>query len=159
MISVLVVDDHSFVRAQVAGLLTNAGGIEVVGECADGAEVVGMAARVQPDVVLMDVRMPGTSGPDATRDLLASRPASRVVMLTGSASARVVAESAQAGAVGFLVKGDDPNRLIAAVRTVAAGGTAWPTGIEKGRTVRRVHYSSVRAGTDGASGVGQRNCR
>ena len=67
-----------------------------------------MAALVRPDVVLMDVRMPVTSGPDATRDLLASQPASRVVMLTGSVSASVVAESAQAGAVGFLVKGDDP---------------------------------------------------
>jgi DNA-binding NarL/FixJ family response regulator len=127
VISVLIVDDHSFIRSQVTGLLHSADGIEVVGECADGAEVVSMAARVHPDVVLMDVRMPVTSGPDATRDLLASRPASRVVMLTGSVSASVVAESAQAGAVGFLVKGDDPNRLIEAVRTVAAGGTAWPT--------------------------------
>src|SRR6476646_3796993 len=86
-----------------------------------------MAARVQPDVVLMDVRRPVVSGPTATRDLLASQPASRVVMLTGSVSASVVAESARAGAVGFLVKGDDPDRLIDAVRTVAAGGTAWPT--------------------------------
>ena len=77
----------------------------------------------------MDVRMPLVSGPTATRDLLAIRPASRVVMLTGSVSASVVAESAEAGAVGFLVKGDDPSRLIDAVRTVAAGGTAWPTGL------------------------------
>ena len=130
VISVLVVDDHSFVRAQVKSVLLAADGIEVVGECADGAEVVSMAAQVQPDVVLMDVRMPVTSGPTATRDLLASRPASRVVMLTGSMSARVVDESAKAGAVGFLVKGDDPNRLIDAVRTVAAGGTAWPSGLD-----------------------------
>jgi DNA-binding NarL/FixJ family response regulator len=127
MISVLVVDDHSFIRAQVTGLLHGADGIEVVGECSDGAEVVSLAALVQPDVVLMDVRMPIVSGPTATRDLLASQPASRVVMLTASVSASVVEESAQAGAVGFLVKGDDPSRLIEAVRTVAAGGTAWPT--------------------------------
>ena len=129
MISVLVVDDHSFIRAQVTGVLHGADGIEVVGECADGAEVVHMAALVRPDVVLMDVRMPVVSGPTATRDLLASRPASRVVMLTGSVSASVVAQSAEAGAVGFLVKGDDPSRLIDAVRTVAAGGTAWPAGL------------------------------
>ena len=125
MISVLVVDDHSFVRAQVTGVLHGADGIEVVGECADGAEVVSMAALVRPDVVLMDVRMPVVSGPTATRELLASQPSSRVVMLTGSVSASVVEESAKAGAVGFLVKGDDPSRLIEAVRTVAAGGTAW----------------------------------
>jgi chemotaxis response regulator CheB len=98
MISVLVVDDHSFVRAQVTGVLHGADGIEVVGECADGAEVVNMAALVRPamvrpamvrpdvvrpDVVLMDLRMPIVSGPTATRDLLAGQPASRVVMLTG----------------------------------------------------------------------------
>ena len=64
VISVLVVDDHSFVRAQVTGVLHGADGIEVVGECADGAEVVSMAALVRPDVVLMDVRMPVVSGPD-----------------------------------------------------------------------------------------------
>ena len=136
MISVLVVDDHSFIRSQVSGVLRNAGGIEVVGECCDGAEVVGVAARVRPDVVLMDVRMPVTSGPAATRDLLASQPASRVVMLTGSVSPSVIEESARAGAVGFLVKGDDPNRLIDAVRTVAAGGTAWPTNDTNGRLPR-----------------------
>jgi DNA-binding NarL/FixJ family response regulator len=142
MISVLVVDDHSFVRAQVAGVLESAGGIKVVGECADGAEVVGVAALVQPDVVLMDVRMPVTSGPDATRDLLASRPTSKVVMLTGSVSAQVVEESAKAGAVGFLVKGDDPHRLIDAVRAVAAGGTAWPK--EGGNSTRSAGYNRRR---------------
>ncbi len=129
MISVLVVDDHSFVRAQVTRVLHGADGIEVVGECADGAEVVSMAALVRPDVVLMDVRMPVVSGPTATRDLLASQPSSRVVMLTGSVSASVVEESARAGAVGFLVKGEYPSRLIDAVRTVAAGGTAWPASL------------------------------
>ena len=126
MIGVLVVDDHSFVRAQVIGVLNRAEGIEVVGECADGSEVVEMAGLLRPDVVLMDVRMPVISGTRATRDLLATRPASRVVMLTGSATSRVVEESQRAGAVGFLLKGESASQLVDAVRTAAAGGTVWP---------------------------------
>ncbi len=127
MISVLVVDDHPFVRAQVKGVLGRADGIEVVGECADGADVAGLAATVDPDVVLMDVRMPVTSGTAATRLLMADRPGSRVLMLTGSMTSKIVAESESAGAKGFLLKGGDPDVLISAVRTVAAGGTAWPS--------------------------------
>jgi DNA-binding NarL/FixJ family response regulator len=126
VISVLLVDDHSFVRAQVRGLLGTADGIEVVGECADGTDVLRVAESVRPDVVLMDLQMPVMSGTTATRDLMATHPTSRVVMLTGSMSPRIVEESADAGAVGFLLKGCDPNLLINAVRTVAAGGTVWP---------------------------------
>ena len=110
MISVLVVDDHSFIRSQVRGVLHGADGIEVVGECADGAEVVSMAALVRPDVVLMDVRMPITSGPAATRDLLASRPASRFLIL--SALARLM----------LIVTGDSPAGDGGRRDEVAAGG-------------------------------------
>src|SRR4051794_5688486 len=74
MISVLLVDDHPFVREQIKGLLCGTAGIEVVGECADGCEVVDVAAAVRPDVVLVDVQMPVMSGTAATRDLVAAQP-------------------------------------------------------------------------------------
>lgn len=126
MIKVLIVDDHRFVRVGLAAILGSAGDLVVVGECEDGADVPDAIADVQPDVVLMDVQMPRTNGPEATRILLAQQPSVRVLMLTGAADPAVVKDSAAAGAVGFLVKGGAPQDLIAAVRTVAAGGTVWP---------------------------------
>ncbi len=133
MIRVLIVDDHALVRAGVSGVLTRATGIEVVGGCGDGSQVVSVAASVRPDVVLMDMRMPVKSGPDATRDLLAEQPAIRVVMLSASLTGRALAEAAQVGAVGYLVKGGDPTILVDAVRAVAAGRTAWPTECQPSR--------------------------
>jgi DNA-binding NarL/FixJ family response regulator len=126
MIRVMVVDDHSFVRAGLTEMLDAADGIQVVGECTDGAEVLERASAVRPDVVLMDQQMPVKCGTAATRDLLAVRPQSRVLMVTGSMSGRVLQEAAQAGAFGFILKGCDPRLLIEAVRTVASGATAWP---------------------------------
>jgi DNA-binding NarL/FixJ family response regulator len=126
LIRVLIVDDHPFVRAQIRRVMSEADGIVVVGECTDGDEVPSMAALLRPDVVLMDVRMPKTSGTVATVQLLAMQPLTRVMMLTGSPSPRSMAEAAQAGAVGFLTKDCGTSRLISAVRTVADGGTAWP---------------------------------
>ena len=126
MIRVLIVDDHEFVRAMVAEVLADAEEIRVVGEAADGSEVLDAVEAARPDVVLMDVRMPMKSGViAATRDLLARQPAIRVLMLTGSAGLSVSAESRRAGAVGLLVKGCDHAVLVRAVRTVAAGGSAW----------------------------------
>ena len=125
MIRVLIVDDHEFVRAMVARVLADAEGIRVVGEAADGSEVLDAVEATRPDVVLMDVRMPMKSGIDATRDLLARQPAIRVLMLTSSAGLSVSAESKRAGAVGLLVKGCDHAVLVRAVRAVAAGGSAW----------------------------------
>ncbi len=110
----------------MVGLLNAAAGIEVVAECADGSEVLAVAAAAEPDVVMMDMRMPLTSGADATRKLLSQLPAVRVLMLTGSITSGGLLEAAQAGAVGYLIKGGDGNALITAVRRVAAGGTAWP---------------------------------
>jgi DNA-binding NarL/FixJ family response regulator len=126
VIRVLVVDDHDFVRAMVSQALSAAGGIEVVGECPDGTGVLPAAAVLNPDVVLMDVQMPGRSGIDATRDLIAVNPSVRVLMLTGSANHRGLQQSVDAGACGYLAKSGDPQPLIDAVREVAAGGTVWP---------------------------------
>jgi DNA-binding NarL/FixJ family response regulator len=127
-IRVVVADDHPFIRAGVAALLSTADGIEVVGQCADGAEAVEVSAAARPDVVLLDVDMPVLSGFDATRQLLQAQPDLRVVMLSVSILTHGGPEGAErAGAVGYLIKGD-PRRVIEAVRTVAAGGTVWPAG-------------------------------
>ncbi len=122
----LIVDDHEFFRKIVASILGDADGIVVVGECADGAEVPNKVDATLPDVVLMDVTMPIVQGPDATRALLIDHPEVRVLMLSASLDPRAVGESAQAGAAGFLFKDGDAAVLVGAVRTVAAGGTAWP---------------------------------
>ncbi len=126
MIRVLIVDDHAFVRAQINRVMSEAGGIVVVGECTDGDEVSTAAAALEPDVVLMDMRMPKTSGTVATAQLMAQRSSSRVMMLTGSPNSATIAAAALAGAVGFLPKDCGASRLVSAVRTIAAGGTAWP---------------------------------
>lgn len=126
MIRVLVVDDHDFVRAMVSQALSAARGIEVIGECQDGADVVSAAASLHPDIVLMDVQMPRMSGIEATRDLTAACPLVRVLMLTGAVTTRFVMESAGAGASGYLVKSGDPKVLVSAVRMVFSGGSIWP---------------------------------
>jgi DNA-binding NarL/FixJ family response regulator len=126
MIRILVVDDHKFVRSGVCGVLREADDFAVVGECSEGAELIPTVLHTQPDVVLMDVRMPSRSGFDATRDLLTEVSTVRVIMLTGCMSGPWLSEAAQVGAVGYLLKGDEPPTLLAAIRTVAAGGTAWP---------------------------------
>jgi len=126
VIRVLIVDDHPFVRLGVATLLAQADGIAVVGECSDGSEVLDVAITVDPDVVLMDIHMPGTSGLDATRALLKTRPTVRVLMFTASMVAGHIEEAASAGAVGYLFKGGDAQALLIAVRAVAAGRAVWP---------------------------------
>ena len=126
VIRVLVVDDHHLVRHWVSGMLRAADGIDVVGECADGSEVSAVAGLVRPDVVIMDFRMPVMSGTEATRRLMAGGPATRVLMLTGSTSPRMLRDAEEAGVCGYLVKDGNPDVLVDAVRTVAAGGTVWP---------------------------------
>lgn len=133
MIRLLVVDDSATLRTIVARIIDSIPGIEVVGECSDGIDVVTTAAEVNPDVVLMDVSMPVMGGPEATRLLLQTRPAARVLMFSGSQSPEGVNEAADAGAVGYLVKKGRFDALDAAIRTVASGGTAWP---DDGMTAR-----------------------
>jgi DNA-binding NarL/FixJ family response regulator len=125
---VVVVDDHDFVRAQVTEILNAHLDLEVVGECDDGSGVAELTARTRPDVVVMDLRMPGMSGAEATRLLRSAQPEVRVLILTGSVGRDLVTELASAGAAGFVMKGADPQSLVSAVRQVAAGGDVWPDG-------------------------------
>ncbi|MFI0357423.1 response regulator [Actinomadura sp. 9N407] len=123
MIRVLLADDQTLVRAGFRVLLERADDIEVVGEAADGDEAVALARAHRPDVVLMDVRMPGTDGLTATRLLLADDrlAATRVVVLTTFDDDEYVFGALHAGASGFLLKDIDPEALRQAVRTVMAG--------------------------------------
>ena len=120
-IRVLVADDQSMVRAGFRLLLSGEDGIEVVAEDENGLEAVDKAARFQPSVVLMDIRMPELDGLEATRRILAADPGARVLILTTFDLDEYIYEALQAGASGFVLKDDPPEQLIAAIRTVAAG--------------------------------------
>jgi len=122
-IRVLIVDDEALVRGGFALILGSQQDIEVVGEAGDGGSGVEQAIRLRPNVVLMDIRMPGVDGLEATRRLHQAGVESRVLVLTTFDGDRNVYEAVRAGASGFLLKDTSPDQLIAAVRTVAAGDT------------------------------------
>lgn len=121
MITVLLVDDHPLVRMGFRLMVESAGDLEVVGEAGDGRTAVQQTAALRPQVVLMDVRMPGTDGIEATREIVAADPHVRVLVLTTFDLDEYAFAALRAGASGFLVKDAAPTELVAAVRTVAAG--------------------------------------
>ncbi len=121
MIRVLIVDDERLVRSGLRMILEANGDIVVVAEARDGAEGVAAAARHRPDVVLMDVRMPGTDGLRAAAEIGRAPDPPRVIMLTTFDLDEYVHTALRAGAVGFLLKDTPPRDLAAAVRTVVAG--------------------------------------
>lgn len=120
---VLVVDDQVLIRAGVAALLRAAPGMEVVGEASDGDEAVRLAAEQRPDVILMDIRMPGTSGITATERILeqSAEPRPRILVLTTFDLDEYVYQALRAGASGFLLKDASARQLAEGVRVVAAG--------------------------------------
>jgi DNA-binding NarL/FixJ family response regulator len=120
-IRVLVADDQSIVRAGFRLLLSGKVDIDVVAEASNGLEAVEKAARFEPDVVLMDIRMPELDGLEATRRILAADRSARILILTTFDLDEYVYEALRAGASGFVLKDDPPDQLIAAIQTVAAG--------------------------------------
>jgi DNA-binding NarL/FixJ family response regulator len=116
-VRVLIVDDDDLMRAGLRGVLTSDDAIEIAGEATDGREAVYLARKLRPDVVLMDVRMPGVDGITATRELADTR----VVILTTFEDDDYIFGALNAGASGFLLKRTRPEDLIAAIHTVAAG--------------------------------------
>ena len=121
MIRVLLVDDQSLLRMGFRLILEAEPDMEVVGEAGDGASGVSMASALHPDVVLMDVRMPGMDGIKATASIIEAGPASKVLILTTFDLDQYVFAGLKAGASGFMLKDAPPAELLAAIRTVAGG--------------------------------------
>ena len=135
-IRVLVADDQSMVRAGFRMLLAGEQDIEVVAEASNGLEAVAKAARANPAVILMDIRMPELDGLEATRRILAANDAARVLILTTFGLDEYVYEALCAGASGFVLKDDPPEQLISAVRIVAAGNALLSPAVTK-RVIRQ----------------------
>lgn len=121
MIRVLVADDQAVVRAGIAAIVAAEPDLSVVGQAADGAAAVDLATSLRPDVALMDIRMPGMNGLDATTKITAAVPATRVIVLTTFHLDEYVFAALRAGAAGFLLKDTDPDRVIDSIRVVAGG--------------------------------------
>jgi DNA-binding NarL/FixJ family response regulator len=124
MIRVLVADDHPIVRSGIVALLQTAVDVEVVGEASTGLEAVELARSVAPDVVLMDLRMPGIDGDEATARILAEQPGVRVLILTTYESDDSILTAIGAGASGYLLKAAPQDEILAGVRAVARGEVA-----------------------------------
>jgi DNA-binding NarL/FixJ family response regulator len=120
-IRLLVADDHPVVRDGLRGMLAGQPDLEVVGEAADGAEAVALAPRLRPDVVLMDLRMPGMDGVDAIRKLRTSFPDARILVLTTFDTDTDVVRAIEAGATGYLLKDTPREELVRAIRAAARG--------------------------------------
>ncbi|HEX6970998.1 MAG TPA: response regulator transcription factor, partial [Limnochordia bacterium] len=120
-IRVLLVDDHEVVRIGLRALLQRAPDLEVAGEAGSAEEAVAQAARLRPDVVVMDVRMPGGSGIEACREIRQAQPDTRVLMLTSYPDEEAVLASVMAGASGYVLKEIGGGELLAGIRAVAAG--------------------------------------
>ena len=132
-IRVMVADDHPIMRNGLREALDAEEDFEVVGQASDGVEAVSMAERVEPDVIVMDVMMPGKDGVDACREIMEALPETQVLMLTASTAEDAVVEAVAAGATGYLQKHSGPEELAVAIRDVAQGKLRIPD-----RSIRRV---------------------
>ncbi|OEV05067.1 LuxR family transcriptional regulator [Streptomyces nanshensis] len=136
MIRTLVVDDQQLVRAGLRMLCTAADGVEVVGEAEDGRQAVALVEKLAPQVVLMDLRMPGVDGITATRRILGARPSVRVLVLTTFDDDEHLYPALEAGACGFLAKDTAPEELLDGIRLAADGGSPFSPHVLR-RLVRR----------------------
>jgi DNA-binding NarL/FixJ family response regulator len=123
MIRVLIVDDHAIVRSGLAQLLDTTEDLELAGSTGDGDEAVALAAELRPDVVLMDLSMPGTDGITATARIVAQDPTAHVLVLTSFSDQARILDALQAGAEGYLLKHSEPEVILAGIREVVAGGS------------------------------------
>jgi DNA-binding NarL/FixJ family response regulator len=155
VITVLLVDDQPLVRAGLRTILHEEADIKVIGEAADGGEAIVVAARLRPDVILMDVRMPRVDGLEATRRINASDSPPRVVILTTFDLDEYVYEALKAGACGFLLKDAGADELVRAVRVAAAGDALLAPSVTRrliarfsGRVVDRAQAAGLKSLTD-----------
>jgi DNA-binding NarL/FixJ family response regulator len=126
VIRVLIADDHPLMRKGLADILDGVEDIEVVGSAEDGAAAVALAYAVKPDIVLMDISMPGMDGIEATEKLVEMESGARVVMLTSYSEREKITEALAAGAVSYLTKDAPPDAVIRAIRSAAAAAEAHP---------------------------------
>jgi DNA-binding NarL/FixJ family response regulator len=182
MIRVVLADDQVLVRAGFRSLLNAQDDIEVVGEADDGEEAVHLASELRPDVVLLDIRMPGVDGLEATRRIAQDErlDRTRIIILTTFDLDEYVFEALRVGASGFLVKDTEPTELIQGVRSVARGdallspgvtrrviaaltnrgeGLALSPGLEPGRVLATVMFSDIVSSTERAAEIGDRKWR
>jgi DNA-binding NarL/FixJ family response regulator len=143
---ILLVDDHPLTRSALAGLLTQHG-FEVVGEASDGEEAIEAAARLEPDLILLDLSMPGLDGLGALPRLREAAPACEVVVLTASGTEENLLGAIRGGAAGYLLKSEPPERIVEFLRGVAQGEAAL-----SGAVARRL-LEQVRDGGGRGSGV------
>jgi DNA-binding NarL/FixJ family response regulator len=136
-VRILLVDDDDLMRAGLRSVLSSDDTIDVVGEAGDGREAVQAARELRPDLVLMDVRMPDLDGISATREVLASQPETKVVILTTFEEDDYIFGALSAGASGFLLKRTSPEQLIAGIHTVAAGDSLLSPSVTR-RVVERM---------------------
>lgn len=127
MIRLILADDHPVVREGIRGMLQGYDDIEVVGQASSGPEAVSLVVALAPDLVLMDLRMPGGDGVAATREIAAAHPATRVVVLTTYETDQDILRAIEAGAAGYLLKDIAPAELARSVRAAAAGETVLAT--------------------------------
>jgi DNA-binding NarL/FixJ family response regulator len=123
---VMLVDDHALVRTSVASLLATCPEIEVVGEAENDVQAIARAGELMPDLILMDIQMPGMDGLEATRRIKAAHPSLKIVMLTVVEDARTQSEALKAGAEGYLLKSADPDDFLAKVRGISQGSHPFP---------------------------------
>ncbi|MEC3956304.1 response regulator transcription factor [Nocardia sp. CDC153] len=148
MIGVLLVDDQRLVRAGLSMLVGASADVVVVGEAADGVAAVRAATELAPDVVVMDLRMPGMGGVEATRAIVAARPAAKVLVLTTFDDDEHVFPALAAGASGYLVKDTDPEQLVASIRRVHEGELLFSPAL-----LRRLVRRAVEAAVESDAGV------
>lgn len=137
LVRVLIADDHSVVRSGIKGMLEPDPGFEVVGQAASGQEAVALSLREHPDVVLMDLQMPGLDGATATAQIKAQRPETQVVVLTTYGTDADIVRAIDAGAVGYLLKDAPHEEITRAVRAAARGETTLTPAIAQ-RLMQRV---------------------
>ncbi|AEV87687.1 LuxR family transcriptional regulator [Actinoplanes sp. SE50] len=139
MIRVLLVDDQQLIRAGLRMLLDAEPGMEVIGEAGDGRTAIALAAQLVPDVIVMDLRMPGVDGITATSRIMADRPAIRILVLTTFGDDDHLYPALQAGACGFLLKDAPPTDLLNGIRQAAAGESPFSQEVLRRLVRRAVH--------------------
>ena len=155
-VNVLLVDDHALLRQALRMLLESRPGLHVVGDCGDGRTALELARQLRPDVVLMDVAMPGLDGLETTRRIKREAPESRVILLTSYADQERLREGLRAGARGYVVKRSEIEELVLAIQMVVSGNTYVSTELANRVDVGRLMYEAQQPSESHASELSDR---